>query len=154
MSALLSRFSGTSPFDLGCGDHRFRVLVVEDDPGLCDLYREVFEEAGCCVLISSRTFASCDDVAALKPSLILLDLFFRGELDGPRFLTLLKSDPRTEAIPVAVVSGASKTLDELAPALREWHCSVLLKPFDIDDLLKLLLRRDPAVQPVADRLTI
>jgi hypothetical protein len=97
MSAVHGRFAGPDVIEPACDDLRPQVLVFEDDQSLCDLYGELIAEVGFRVSTSSRVFDSCEPVAALAPALILLDLFFRGDPVGLRFLALLKTDPRTAA---------------------------------------------------------
>jgi CheY-like chemotaxis protein len=140
MTALLRRFPDITTIEPATNDHRPRVLVFEDDANLCDLYGELFAETGYCASMNDRVFESCEPVVALAPALILLDLSFRGEPVGLGFLTRLKTDPRTAAIPVVVVTGSHQTIDEFGPALRQWDCAVLLKPFDLNHFLALLRR--------------
>jgi CheY-like chemotaxis protein len=116
------------------------VLVIDDDESLRALYQEVIDELGFGTTTWHRTVETCDPVVALAPSLIVLDLMFGGQALGARFLHHLKSDPRTAAIPVVIATAAYDAVAELAPSLSRWDCPVLLKPFNLDDLLTLLLR--------------
>ncbi|HEY7035900.1 MAG TPA: response regulator [Thermomicrobiales bacterium] len=129
--------------DLGRADWTPRtaqphVLVIDDDESLRVLYQEVIDEIGFRTTTWHRTVDTCDPIVALDPSLILLDLVFGGQVLGPRFLDQLKADPRTSAIPVVVATAAYHMVDAMASNLRRWNCSVLYKPFDLDDLVRVL----------------
>ena len=140
MPLQLSRGHDAGSADPTCAAAQPHVLVIDDDESLRALYREVIEEIGFRSTTYHRTFETCDPIVALAPTLIVLDLVFRGDALGPRFLDLLKTDPRTATITVVVATAANDMVDELAPRLRQWNCPVLLKPFDLDDLWQLLLK--------------
>jgi CheY-like chemotaxis protein len=113
------------------------ILVVEDARELLDLFRELLEgEAGYHVTARARPFANPDDVAAIAPNLVLLDLVLGGEEVGLPFLTMLKSDERTAAIPVVVCTAATHVLARARAQVDAWSCAVIAKPFDVDRLLE------------------
>jgi signal transduction histidine kinase/CheY-like chemotaxis protein len=83
-----------------------RVLVVDDDPEMIDLYRRILSTR----LKPGDCLTAHDGRAALalarqhKPDLILLDLVM-PELDGYGVLAALRADPELATIPVIVLSG-------------------------------------------------
>ncbi|HEY3079981.1 MAG TPA: response regulator [Chloroflexota bacterium] len=111
------------------------VLVVDDDPAIRALVREVLEAAPG---LAVRVREARDGYEALlwlreEPAdLILLDLRM-PRVDGWGVLLWLKSNARTAAIPVVVLTA----LDP-ATALRgvaRGPDGVLAKPFDLDALV-------------------
>jgi CheY-like chemotaxis protein len=141
MTATLDRWSGISVIaETEVEAQPPHILVFEDDPNLCDLYQALIDDVGFRATMCGRIFDSPDQVAILEPDLILLDLLFLGKPVGLDFLMLLKSDPRTAVIPVVIVTGARTMVDHLDPVLRLWNCAVLLKPFDLEDLMRMLVR--------------
>ena len=70
-----------------------------------------------------------------RPDLIILDFVILDEGKGWQFLQLLKMDRETVEIPVIVCTAAAKMVEELQVHLADMRVSVILKPFDIDDLL-------------------
>jgi CheY-like chemotaxis protein len=108
------------------------VLVVEDDEitrvGLTFLLRAA----------GRRVIAAADGRQALDyleryppPDLILLDLLM-PVLDGWNFLGAVKDAPRLAAVPVVVMTAASRTRDW---ALASGCAGFLQKPFSAEELL-------------------
>jgi DNA-binding response OmpR family regulator len=111
------------------------ILVVDDDEALQHVYRELLELEGYAVTVWSYPATSPADVAALHPGLILLDFIIDGQEAGWHFLQELKDDATTVDLPVLVVSAADAVLRRVAEQLTSWDCTVLRKPFDIDELV-------------------
>jgi CheY-like chemotaxis protein len=69
------------------------------------------------------------------PARILLDLRMRTPDDGWALLQVLRLDRALRAVPVIVCSGDVRFLAEPADQLRTKGCDILVKPFDLDELL-------------------
>ncbi len=88
-----------------------KIFMVEDNVSNHPLFTAAFEAAGFAVTICpyiDETFV--DDVAAIKPDIISMDIMIAGpaqevEHDGLSALGLLKDDPRTSAIPVIILTS-------------------------------------------------
>lgn len=111
------------------------VLVVDDSDVVLELYSEVLEGEGHVVVLRSRPPADPGDILALGPDLILLDLRIGREDTGWRFLRALKVDARTAGIPVLVCTTDHALAREVEEQLTAWDCGVVLKPFEVEDLL-------------------
>ena len=107
------------------------VLVIEDDPSVAHLLRDVLEDEGHTVLWHMSGRDGLRAARTLRPQMVLLDLGL-PDTHGLDVLRALKSDPKTEAIPVVIVSAVSNLAR--AGAL-EGAAAVIPKPFDVDDLL-------------------
>ena len=92
------------------------------------------------------------DVAAIKqldPDLVVLDPILGREDFGWGMTQQLKRDPDTADVPILVCTGATGALRQVQERLTEESISVVLKPFDIDELLRAVddalaqSRRDP-----------
>ncbi len=116
-----------------CGRH---ILVVNDTQEILDLFRELLEEEGYRVTLSSYTFQEVRDVALLVPDLVILDFIIGGEAHGWQMLQKMKMLRATADIPIIVCTAALKLARELEGHLREKDVLVVLKPFDIDELLR------------------
>ena len=85
-----------------------KILIVEDEPDVLELFVDVLLRAG----YESEVMADGADIVAMAtsvdPALILLDLTMPN-VDGFEALRLLKSDKRTERIPVIVASAQART---------------------------------------------
>jgi DNA-binding response OmpR family regulator len=112
------------------------ILVVDDDPELVAVYRELLEDEGFRVSVEPSPDLLPATILAIDPELILVDLLFAHEPHGFDLVARLKSRPATRTIPVLVCSADSHLLEELSDQLLAWDCGVLLKPFSLDALLK------------------
>jgi two-component system response regulator CpxR len=107
------------------------VLVVDDDPDIRDVTREILEdEAGCVVYTAaSGSDALAQLVRIPPPALILLDLMMPG-MSGEDLLSVLRADDVLTAIPVVIISAAP--VQSVPGATR-----VLRKPLTFDVLVAL-----------------
>ena len=113
-----------------------RILIVDDEPDVRFLMRLIFEGAGHKVTEARHGAIGLKSVKARRPDLVITDVMM-PTMDGLEFIERLRSNPRTAAIPVLVVSGNS----ELATAAN----TRLGKPFTRRELLHaaaLLIRED------------
>jgi len=85
-----------------------KILVVEDDPSLLDLYRLKLREEGYTVVTATNGREGVEAALVSKPELILLDILM-PEVDGYAALKKLKSDERTKKIPVIIFSNLSQS---------------------------------------------
>lgn len=111
------------------------ILVINDTPELLDLFREILEDEGYRVSLYSATFQDLEEIKRAKPDLILLDFIIGGEASGWQLLQKLRMDRETAKIPVVVCTAALELARELEGHLRAKGIGLVLKPFDIDDLL-------------------
>jgi DNA-binding response OmpR family regulator len=112
------------------------ILVVNDTQEILDLFRDILEEEGYRVSLSTFTFRDLDDIVALQPDLIILDFMIGGEDYGWQLLQKTKMNRTTAKIPIIVCTAALQLARELEGHLKEKGVGIVLKPFDIDDLLR------------------
>ena len=110
------------------------IVVVDDTPELLDLMESILTDEGYRVIPCQEGARAHDVVARARPDLVLLDLRMAGVAEW-EVLDTLKADRATADIPVIVCSGAVGELQAAEPRLRALGCDILIKPFDIDDLL-------------------
>src|SRR5207247_6115316 len=72
--------------------------------------------------------------ATEKPDLVLLDVMM-PEMDGWELLKLLRVDPETEHIPVAMLSARTEAKDRVQ-GLQEGAIDYICKPFSLPELLE------------------
>ena len=117
-----------------------RILVIEDNPHLLALYRDLFEDEGYEVVLQSTPQFDAATIIQIAPDVIILDLMFDGDLAGWATLQSLKQGSATASIPIIVCSGATKYVDVLESAFTLLGVHVLIKPFDLEALLDLVSR--------------
>jgi two-component system chemotaxis response regulator CheY len=106
------------------------VLIVEDEPYLCDLVADVLESEGHRARKAANGLDALARVAERPPQLILLDLMM-PVMDGWEFMAALKSSSDWRDIPVVIITAVY----DVARTQRETGAkAIVTKPFDIDQL--------------------
>ena len=91
---------------------RLKVLIVDDDPFIAEMYRLRLEAEGCDVSIAANGEEGLALAMASVPSIICLDYRLPG-IDGLEALERLRAEPSTNSIPVIMFSNDGD------PGLRE-----------------------------------
>jgi CheY-like chemotaxis protein len=109
------------------------ILVAEDEADIAMILREILEMAGHNVTLA------VDGAMALEllesgplPDIILADLKM-PRMSGRRLIETLRSDRRTTALPVILVTGAIPNTDDFPPDGS--YDYLIMKPFDIWDVV-------------------
>ena len=117
------------------GQRQEHIVVVNDTQEILDLFRDILEEEGYRVSLYSYAFKDIADISALQPDLVILDFVIGGEAHGWQLLQKMKMTRETKDIPVIVCTAALQLVRELEGHLKTKNVGVVLKPFDIDELL-------------------
>ena len=115
-----------------------RILVVNDTQEILDLFRILLEDEGYEVILSSYPLQTVKQVEQIAPELIILDLMFGDEKFGFQMLEMLKLSRATMSIPVIVCTAALQAVREMEGYLVSKGIAVVYKPFDIDELIKVV----------------
>lgn len=129
------------------------ILIVEDDQEVASVLRQRLEQEGYCCEEVANGDQALDCVRAHRPRLVLLDRGLPG-LPGDEVIRRLKSDPRTQSIPVIMLTGKTDESDELV-GLALGADDYVAKPFSPKVLVArigVLLRRQSATEQENDRL--
>jgi DNA-binding response OmpR family regulator len=86
------------------GDDALRLLLIQPDAALADIYRLKLELDGYTVQVAADAAQALGEVDTQKPDLIFLDVGATN-VAGRDLLVQLRSDLRTKDIPVVVLSG-------------------------------------------------
>jgi CheY-like chemotaxis protein len=110
------------------------VLVVDDEPVLRAVVRDVLEEEGYAVVEAADGREVLALVARDRPDLVLMDVMMPGS-DGREAYRALRERPDLPAVPVVMMSAAvhPRGLDPTIAAF-------LPKPFALDHLLATVVR--------------
>jgi len=96
------------------GDHKQkRVLVVDDDPNVADMLRQLLPESEFKLDSALDGVAGLQAIEANRPDIILLDIIM-PRLDGFGVIESLRADPETRDLPIIVVSAKELTAVESA----------------------------------------
>ena len=102
-----------------------RVLVVDDDPNIVDMLRQMLPESDFKLDSALDGIAGLQAVEALRPDIILLDIIM-PQLDGFGVIESLRADPKTRDLPIIVISAKELTTAEFA-RLKEATAFIIRK---------------------------
>jgi two-component system OmpR family response regulator len=121
------------------------LLIAEDDPLLMPLLKATFRTSGLRILTATTGTQALDLARAERPDLVLLDVGL-PEINGYEVCRALKTDPKTSAIPVAMLTARAGPADQ-GLAAQAGANAYLTKPFSpaqLLDAVRSLLRTDKA----------
>jgi CheY-like chemotaxis protein len=122
----------------------FGILVVEDDSDLVSLMELVLTDAGYRVRTAPEGGAALARVAEEMPGLILLDMRMPG-MNGWEFAREFRAR-HGRAAPIVVVTAAENARARAAEVEADGWLS---KPFEIDDVLRIVARHAAAAAGAA-----
>ena len=112
-----------------------RVLVVDDEPDLRELYAVNLKEAGHEVLTAANGAEGLGLLKGTNPDVILVDLMM-PVMDGYEFLHHLRKMPEHRGTPAIVVSAVATG----AFSRKLGASGFVAKPFDADELVSVVER--------------
>ena len=106
------------------------VLVVDDEPKLCDLLASALSQNGIVVFTAGNGLHALKVLECEDIDLVISDWRMPG-MDGPQLLAEIKS--RFPQLPVIVMTAYS-TVKNAVQSMRNGAFDYIAKPFDIDEL--------------------
>lgn len=119
-----------------------KILVIEDEKDLADLLVFNLEKEGFKMFCSYDGLSGLETAKQTKPDLLLLDLMLPG-LMGTEICKELRKDPRTEKIPVLMLTARGEEIDRVI-GFEVGADDYMVKPFSMRELIlriKAILRR-------------
>lgn len=138
-------------------DDAKRILIIEDETDLADVIGYNLRRAG------YRTDAAADGNVGLqkatdeRPDLVILDVMM-PQLSGLQVARLLRTNPKTSAIPILMLTAKAEEADQVA-GLQVGADDYVTKPFSMKVLLarvEAMLRRNRSASgsPAEDTLEL
>ena len=87
-----------------------RILLIEDETDLVELYKLKLEEAGYELKTATKGYEGLELAKKEEPQLILLDIIL-PQMDGFAVLKELKSDKATQHIPIILLTNLGQKTD-------------------------------------------
>ena len=109
------------------------IAVIDDDESLRQLLGLHLRNAGYDVLEAEDAVAGGHVVVEKRPDLVICDVAM-PYMDGYEFITALRADPATAAIPVIFLT----VNDDVIEHARKLGAGYLMKPVMADDLMRLV----------------
>ena len=128
-----------------------RILVINDDQDILDLYDALLSEEGYDVITSKLAFEHPAAVESLQPDLVMLDLKFGERLEGWKMMQKLRLYRPTADLPIIICTAAVREAREQENHLRSEGIGIVYKPFAIDHLV-LAVRQVLAAANAPNRL--
>jgi DNA-binding response OmpR family regulator len=113
-----------------------KVLIVEDESVLREMYRDKLEHEGFEVIVASNGKEGLEMAIAKKPRIILLDLMM-PIMDGKMMLRRLRALPDFKKLPVIILTNAGDVENIKETQRYENASEFLIKSnINIDDVIK------------------
>ena len=116
-----------------------KVLVVDDDPNICDVLRMYLENEGYSVILAYDGEEALVKFNALKPDIILLDVML-PTLDGWQVCREVR---KKSSVPIIMITAKGDTFDKVL-GLELGADDYIVKPFDTKEVIariKAIARR-------------
>jgi DNA-binding response OmpR family regulator len=127
--------------------------VVDDEEEMRNFLRDVLVSQGFSVHVVASGQEAINQMPALKPDLVLLDLMMKA-MDGVAVCKALRTNQKTENIPILVVTG-SLSNQQIEESMTSGADDFISKPIDVQDMLiriRALLKCKDITDPI-DRLS-
>lgn len=116
-----------------------RILIVDDSVEYLNFMQLLLDSEGFRADVAPTTDVLSQQLQQCNPDLIISDVRMPGQA-AFAVLDLLHADEQTRRIPVLLCTGAVQEVEQQSARLRREGVEVLIKPFDIEDLLGRITR--------------
>ncbi len=113
-----------------------RILVIDDEPGICRAFERFFKDKGHVVRTSSRAETGITLAEAFEPDVLLLDIRLPGMSGLDALLKIRDQDP---ALPVIVMT-AYGSMETAVKAMKRGAYDYVLKPIDLSRIAAVVDR--------------
>jgi DNA-binding response OmpR family regulator len=110
-----------------------KILIVDDTPANIGVILSYLRDQGYKMLVAEDGESAIEQVAFVKPDLILLDIMMPG-LNGFETCARLKADKETADIPVIFMSALNETVDKVK-GFQLGAVDYITKPFQQEEVL-------------------
>lgn len=111
-----------------------KVMIVDDDPEILELFRDILEDRGYQIITYTRGWEALQGVSRDQPDLIILDIMM-PRVNGYEVCQILKENPTTQKIPVIFLTALSHQ-EALQRAADGGADDFVVKPCPPEKLIK------------------
>src|SRR6185437_2418903 len=113
-----------------------KILIVEDDSILLEMYRDKFIHENFSVITAQNGKEGLEKAIELKPNIILLDLMM-PVMSGQQMLIKLRQFPQFKRLPVIVLTNAGEVENIRETKRYDDACDFLIKSnVSVEDVVK------------------
>ncbi len=109
------------------------ILIVDDNIDNLNILSDVMQAHGHCVSVASDGESALNELKAISPDLILLDIMMPG-MDGFETCMRLKADEKTKDIPVIFMTALADTADKIK-GFKVGAVDYITKPFQQEEVV-------------------
>ena len=123
------------------------ILIVDDEPAICDMLHVILEKAGYRCLEAANGQQARSTILDEKPDLILLD-WMLPDISGVTLVDRLKKDELTASIPIIMLTAKSEEENKIQ-GLEKGADDYVTKPFSPRELIariQAVLRRNEKIE--------
>lgn len=118
-----------------------KILIVDDEAAIAEIFKEALKQAGYEVVIAATGKEGEEKAVSEKPDLILLDQIL-PDINGNQVVQALKSQDNTKSIPIAIISNFNHggLVDEAMKfGANEYILKYQISPQDLVEKVKGML---------------
>jgi len=120
----------------GMKENGIKMLVVDDEQGICKLLSRLLEQEGCKALVANNGFDALKLIKSELPEILFTDLRMPG-MDGIELMTKAKAlDPDLPVIFITAYADVPGAVNAIKKGAHDY----LSKPFDHFEILRVLHR--------------
>jgi DNA-binding response OmpR family regulator len=120
-----------------------KVLIIEDEPDIADLYRIKFEAEGFKVTLAQNGKLGLELCQQIKPDIVLLDLML-PVMSGPQMLKKLRAAAWGKDMPVIIISNLGQERSDIdleKYKISAYMVKALYTPKEIVQEVRKVLKR-------------
>ncbi len=115
----------------------WRVVCIEDDPGMIELMKLVLDRKGFEFIGAMGGREGLEAIQRIKPDLVLLDLMM-PEMDGWEVYRQMRGNKDLANIPVIIVTAKREDIDKILALYVAKVAGYIMKPFSPQELVRTI----------------
>lgn len=122
------------------------IMALNADMAFLEMIRDLLNDEGYETIIMSEHSDAFKAILGQQPRLVMIELLITDPEAGLMVLNKMRLHPQTRHIPVIIASTATQLIRDNEEHLRSKGCDILLKPFDLEELLTIVEKYVPSGQ--------
>ena len=115
-----------------------KILVVEDEFGLHEIFREIFHMEGYDVRIATNGLEGYETYKKFRPDLVFTDIIM-PEMDGLELVKKIREiDPRVKVIYMSGFFGIKNLKEKIREDVEQYGYLTFAKPFKLSTMLEIV----------------